>query len=165
MSSQALRMSTLFLRTLRDDPSDADVDSAKLLIRAGYVRKIGPGLYSWLPLGLRVLNRIEAIIREEINGIGAQEVHFPAMMPREPYEMSHRWEEYGNNIFRFKDRHQADYLLAPTHEEMFTLMVKDMYTSYKDLPVTLYQIQGKYRDEFRPRAGMIRGRQFIMKDG
>lgn len=165
MSSQALRMSTLFLRTLRDDPSDADVDSAKLLIRAGYVRKIGPGLYSWLPLGLRVLNRIEAIIREEINGIGAQEVHFPAMMPREPYEMSHRWEEYGDNIFRFKDRHQADYLLAPTHEEMFTLMVKDMYTSYKDLPVTLYQIQGKYRDEFRPRAGMIRGRQFIMKDG
>lgn len=165
MSSQALRMSTLFLRTLRDDPSDADVDSAKLLIRAGYVRKIGPGLYSWLPLGLRVLNRIEAIIREEINGIGAQEVHFPAMMPREPYEMSHRWEEYGDNIFRFKDRHQADYLLAPTHEEMFALMVKDMYTSYKDLPVTLYQIQGKYRDEFRPRAGMIRGRQFIMKDG
>ncbi|EFG26922.1 prolyl-tRNA synthase [Scardovia inopinata] len=164
MSSQALRMSSLFLRTLRDDPADADVDSAKLLIRAGYIRKIGPGLYSWLPLGLRVLNKIEAIIREEINAIGAQEVHFPAMMPREPYQMSNRWEEYGDNIFRFKDRHGADYLLAPTHEEMFTLMVKDMYTSYKDLPVTLYQIQGKYRDEFRPRAGMIRGRQFVMKD-
>lgn len=164
MSSQALRMSTLFLRTLRDDPADADVDSAKLLIRAGYIRKIGPGLYSWLPLGLKVLNKIEAIIREEINALGAQEVHFPAMMPREPYQMSNRWEEYGDNIFRFKDRHGADYLLAPTHEEMFTLMVKDMYTSYKDLPVTLYQIQGKYRDEFRPRAGMIRGRQFVMKD-
>ena len=142
-------MSTLFLRTLRDDPADADVDSAKLLIRAGYIRKIGPGLYSWLPLGLKVLNKIEAIIREEINALGAQEVHFPAMMPREPYQMSNRWEEYGDNIFRFKDRHGADYLLAPTHEEMFTLMVKDMYTSYKDLPVTLYQIQGKYRDEFR----------------
>ncbi|MFC2746474.1 MAG: hypothetical protein ACFN0Z_05270, partial [Parascardovia denticolens] len=120
MSSQALRMSTLFLRTLRDDPADADVDSAKLLIRAGYIRKIGPGLYSWLPLGLKVLNKIEAIIREEINALGAQEVHFPAMMPREPYQMSNRWEEYGDNIFRFKDRHGADYLLAPTHEEMFT---------------------------------------------
>ncbi len=164
MSSKALRMSNLFLRTLRDDPSDADVDSAKLLIRAGYIRKIGPGLYSWLPLGLRVLNKMEAIIREEIEGIGAQEVHFPALMPKAPYEATNRWEEYGDNIFRLKDRHDADYLLAPTHEEMFTLMVKDMYTSYKDLPVTLYQIQGKYRDEFRPRAGMIRGRQFIMKD-
>ena len=157
-------MSTLFLRTLREDPADADVDSAKLLQRAGYIRKAAPGIWTWLPLGLRVLNKIEAIIREEINGIGAQEVHFPALLPREPYEATHRWEEYGDNIFRLKDRHQADYLLAPTHEEMFTLLVKDMYSSYKDLPVTLYQIQTKYRDEFRPRAGLIRGREFIMKD-
>ena len=157
-------MSTLFLRTLRDDPADADVDSAKLLVRAGYIRKIAPGLYSWLPLGLKVLNRIEAVIREEMASIGAQEVHFPEMVPRAPYEATHRWEEYGENIFRFKDRHGQDYLLAPTHEEMFTLMVKDMYSSYKDLPVTIYQIQNKYRDEFRPRAGLIRGRQFIMKD-
>ncbi|WP_175578363.1 proline--tRNA ligase [Bifidobacterium jacchi] len=164
MSSKALRMSTLFLRTLREDPADADVDSAKLLQRAGYIRKAAPGIWTWLPLGLRVLNKIEAIIREEINGIGAQEVHFPALLPREPYEATHRWEEYGDNIFRLKDRHQADYLLAPTHEEMFTLLVKDMYSSYKDLPVTLYQIQTKYRDEFRPRAGLIRGREFIMKD-
>lgn len=164
MSSKALRMSTLFLRTLREDPADADVDSAKLLQRAGYIRKAAPGIWTWLPLGLRVLDKIEGIIREEINGIGAQEVHFPALLPREPYEATHRWEEYGKNIFRLKDRHGADYLLAPTHEEMFTLLVKDMYSSYKDLPVTLYQIQTKYRDEFRPRAGLIRGREFIMKD-
>ena len=164
MTSNTLRLSTLFLRTLREDPADADVDSAKLLQRAGYIRKAAPGIWTWLPLGLKVLNKIEAIIREEINGIGAQEVHFPALLPREPYEATHRWEEYGDNIFRLKDRHQADYLLAPTHEEMFTLLVKDMYSSYKDLPVTLYQIQTKYRDEFRPRAGLIRGREFIMKD-
>ena len=157
-------MSTLFLRTLREDPADADVDSAKLLQRAGYIRKSAPGIWTWLPLGLRVLNKIEAIIREEMDGIGAQEVHFPALLPREPYEATHRWEEYGDNIFRLKDRHDADYLLAPTHEEVFTLLVKDMYSSYKDLPVTLYQIQTKYRDEFRPRAGLIRGREFIMKD-
>ncbi|MBT1172450.1 proline--tRNA ligase [Bifidobacterium sp. MA2] len=164
MTSNTLRMSTLFLRTLREDPADADVDSAKLLQRAGYIRKAAPGIWTWLPLGLRVLNKIEAIIREEMNGIGAQEVHFPALLPREPYEATHRWEEYGDNIFRLKDRHQADYLLAPTHEEMFTLLVKDMYSSYKDLPVVLYQIQTKYRDEFRPRAGLIRGREFVMKD-
>ncbi|ATU20389.1 proline--tRNA ligase [Bifidobacterium choerinum] len=157
-------MSTMFLRTLREDPADADVDSAKLLQRAGYIRKAAPGIWTWLPLGLAVLNKIEGVIREEINGIGAQEVHFPALLPREPYEATHRWEEYGDNIFRLKDRHEADYLLAPTHEEMFTLLVKDMYSSYKDLPVTLYQIQTKYRDEFRPRAGLIRGREFIMKD-
>ncbi|AKV55488.1 prolyl-tRNA synthetase [Bifidobacterium actinocoloniiforme DSM 22766] len=157
-------MSTLFLRTLREDPADADVDSARLLQRAGYIRKAAPGIWTWLPLGLRVLNKVEAIVREEIDGIGAQEVHFPALLPREPYEATHRWEEYGDNIFRLKDRHGADYLLAPTHEEMFTLLVKDMYSSYKDLPVTLYQIQTKYRDEFRPRAGLVRGREFIMKD-
>ena len=154
----------MFLRTLREDPADADTDSAKLLLRAGYVRKAAPGIWTWLPLGLKVLNKIEAIVREEIDGIGAQEVHFPALLPREPYEATHRWEEYGENLFRLKDRHEADYLLAPTHEEMFTLLVKDMYSSYKDLPVTLYQIQTKYRDEFRPRAGLIRGREFIMKD-
>ncbi|MCO6557857.1 MAG: proline--tRNA ligase [Bifidobacterium sp.] len=158
-------MSTLFLRTLREDPADADVDSARLLQRAGYIRKAAPGIWTWLPLGLNVLNKIEAVVREEMNGIGGQEVHFPALLPKEPYEATHRWEEYGENIFRLKDRHEADYLLAPTHEEMFTLLVKDMYSSYKDLPVTLYQIQTKYRDEFRPRAGLVRGREFIMEDG
>ncbi|RBP99858.1 proline--tRNA ligase [Bifidobacterium xylocopae] len=157
-------MSSLFLRTLREDPADADVDSARLLQRAGYIRKAAPGVWTWLPLGLRVLKKVEGIVREEIEGIGAQEVHFPALLPREPYEATHRWEEYGDNIFRLKDRHGADYLLAPTHEEMFTLLVKDLYSSYKDLPVSLYQIQTKYRDEFRPRAGLVRGREFIMKD-
>lgn len=164
MTSKALRMSTLFLRTLRDDPAGEDVDSAKLLIRAGYIRKAAPGVFTWLPLGLRVLNKVESIVREEIEKTGAQEVHFPALLPREPYEATGRWEEYGDNMFKLKDRHDADYLLAPTHEEMFTLLVKDLYSSYKDLPALLYQIQTKYRDEARPRAGLIRGREFIMKD-
>ena len=162
--TKALRMSTMFLRTLREDPADADVVSDKLLQRACYLRKAAPGIWTWLPLGLNVLNKIENIIREEMASIDAQEVHFSGLLPREPYEATHRWEEYGDNIFRLKDRHEADYLLAPTHEEMFTLLVKDLYSSYKDLPVTLYQIQTKYRDEFRPRAGLIRGREFIMKD-
>ncbi|MDO4919569.1 proline--tRNA ligase [Kocuria sp.] len=159
-----LRLSSLFLRTLREDPVDADVDSHKLLVRAGYIRRAAPGIYTWLPLGLAVLRRVEAIVREEMDAIGAQEVHFPALLPREPYEATNRWTEYGENLFRLKDRKGADYLLAPTHEEMFTLLVKDMYSSYKDLPVMLYQVQTKYRDEARPRAGLLRGREFIMKD-
>ena len=160
----AIRLSSLFLRTLREDPVDAEVNSHKLLVRAGYIRRAAPGIYSWLPLGLKVLNKVETIVREEMDAIGAQEVHFPALLPREPYETSNRWEEYGENLFRLQDRKGADYLLAPTHEEMFTLLVKDMYSSYKDLPVSLYQIQTKYRDEARPRAGLLRGREFIMKD-
>ncbi|TDC56982.1 proline--tRNA ligase [Jiangella ureilytica] len=159
-----LRMSTLFLRTLREDPVDAEVPSHKLLVRAGYVRRAAPGIYSWLPLGYTVLRNIENIVREEMNAIGAQEVHFPALLPREPYEASNRWEEYGDTIFRLKDRKGGDYLLGPTHEEMFTLLVKDLYSSYKDLPLSLYQIQTKYRDEARPRAGILRGREFVMKD-
>ncbi|MBA3233258.1 MAG: proline--tRNA ligase [Propionibacteriales bacterium] len=160
----ALRMSTLFLRTLRQDPVDAELPSHRLLVRAGYIRRAAPGIYSWLPLGYRVLRRLEHIIREEMDAIGAQEVHFPALLPREPYEASNRWNDYGNNIFRLKDRKGADYLLGPTHEEMFTLLVKDLYSSYKDLPLSLYQIQTKYRDEPRPRAGILRGREFVMKD-
>ena len=159
-----LRLSTLFLRTLRDDPSDADVASHRLLVRAGYIRRAAPGIYSWLPLGLRVLGKVETIIREEMAAIGAQEVHFPALLPREPYEATNRWTEYGDNLFRLQDRRGNDYLLAPTHEEMFALLVKDLYSSYKDLPVSLFQIQNKYRDEARPRAGLLRGREFIMKD-
>src|SRR5215470_1833192 len=158
------RMSSLFLRTLREDPADAEVPSHKLLVRAGYVRRVAPGGYSWLPLGLRVLRRVEQIVREEMNAIGAQEIQFPALLPREPYEATGRWTEYGDNVFRLKDRKKADYLLGPTHEEMFTLLVKDLYSSYKDLPVYLYQIQTKYRDEARPRAGILRGREFVMKD-
>ncbi|HEY4558948.1 MAG TPA: proline--tRNA ligase [Enteractinococcus sp.] len=159
-----LRMSSLFLRTLRDDPADAEVASHKLLIRAGYIRRAAPGGYTWLPLGLRVKNKVENIIREEMNAIGGQEVHFPALLPKEPYEATGRWEDYGDGIFRLQDRSGADFLLAPTHEELFTLLVKDHYSSYKDLPVYLYQIQTKYRDEARPRAGLLRVREFIMKD-
>lgn len=159
-----LRMSRLFLRTLREDPSDAELTSHKLLIRAGYIRRTAPGIYSWLPLGLRVLRKIEAILRQEMEAAGAQEVHFPALLPAEPYQESGRWDEYGPLLFRLQDRKKGDYLLAPTHEEMFTLLVKDLYSSYKDLPLTLYQIQTKYRDEARPRAGLLRGREFVMKD-
>lgn len=157
-------MSELFLRTLRDDPADAEVPSHKLLIRAGYVRPVGPGLYSWLPLGLRVLRRIERIVRDEMNAIGGQEILFPALLPRGPYETTNRWTEYGDGVFRLKDRRANDYLLGPTHEELFTLTVKGEYSSYKDFPLTLYQIQNKYRDEARPRAGILRGREFLMKD-
>ncbi len=158
------RLSQLFLRTLRDDPADAEVASHRLLVRAGYIRRQAPGVFAWLPLGLKVRRRIEAIIREEMAHAGAQEVHFPALLPREPYEATGRWEEYGDGIFRLKDRRGADYLLAPTHEEVFTLLVKDLYSSYKDLPLAIYQIQDKYRDEARPRAGLLRGREFSMKD-
>jgi prolyl-tRNA synthetase len=158
------RLSRLFLRTLRDDPADAEVPSHKLLVRAGYVRRIAPGVYSWLPLGLRVLHKVEEVVREEMNAIGAQEISLPALLPRDPYEATNRWTEYGDALFRLQDRKGADYLLGPTHEELFTLTVKGEYNSYKDLPVTLYQIQAKYRDEERPRAGILRGREFIMKD-
>jgi prolyl-tRNA synthetase len=157
-------MSELFLRTLRDDPADAEVPSHKLLIRAGYVRPVGPGIYSWLPLGLRVVRRIEKIVREEMNAIGGQEILLPALLPRGPYETTNRWTEYGDTLFRLKDRRGNDYLLGPTHEEIFTLTVKGEYSSYKDFPAILYQIQIKYRDEARPRAGILRGREFVMKD-
>jgi prolyl-tRNA synthetase len=159
-----LRMSQLFLRTLRDDPADAEVPSHKLLVRAGYIRRAAPGGYTWLPLGWEMHRNVERVVREEMNAIGAQEVHFPALLPREPYEATNRWTEYGDTLFRLKDRRGADFLLGPTHEEMFTLLVKDLYASYKDLPVSLYQIQTKYRDEARPRAGLLRGREFTMKD-
>ena len=159
-----LRMSTLFLRTLRDDPADAEVPSHRLLVRAGYIRRIAAGIYSWLPLGVITLRNIENIVRQEMDAAGFQEVHFPAMLPREPYEETNRWNDYGPDLFRLQDRKGTDYLLGPTHEEMFTLMVKGEYSSYKDLPLALYQIQTKYRDEARPRSGIIRGREFVMKD-
>src|SRR3978361_1828020 len=159
-----LRMSSLFVRPLREDPADAEVPSHRLLVRAGYIRRAAPGIYSWLPLGLRGVRNGETGIGDEMDAIGAQELSFPALLPREPYEASGRWSEYGDGIFRLKDRKDGDYLLGPTHEEMFTLVVKDLYSSYKDLPVWLYQIQTKYRDEVRPRAGLIRGRAFVMKD-
>lgn len=158
------RLTNYFLRTLREDPADAEVTSHRLLVRAGYIRRQAPGVFAWLPLGLRVKAKIEAIIREEMTNAGAHEVHFPALLPREPYEVTNRWTEYGDNLFRLQDRRGTDYLLAPTHEEVFTLLVKDLYNSYKDLPLSIYQIQDKYRDEARPRAGLLRGREFTMKD-
>ncbi|HUF97692.1 MAG TPA: proline--tRNA ligase [Ilumatobacter sp.] len=157
-------MSHLFLRTLRDDPSDAEVASHRLLVRGGFIRRAAPGGYTWLPLGWIVFRNVERIVREEMDAAGFQEVHFPALLPREPYEATNRWTDYGPNMFRLRDRKDAEYLLAPTHEEMFTLLVNDLYGSYKDLPVSLYQIQTKYRDEARPRAGLLRGREFVMKD-
>ena len=156
-------MTNAFIRTLREDPADAEVASHKLLVRAGYIRRAAPGIYTWLPLGLRTLRKVEQVVREEMDTI-AQEVHFPALLSADPYKATDRWEEYGPTLFKLRDRKGGDYMLAPTHEEMFTLLVKDMYSSYKDLPVCLYQIQTKYRDEARPRAGLIRGREFIMKD-
>jgi len=159
-----LRLSTLFLRTLRDDPADAEVPSHKLLVRAGYIRRVAPGIYSWLPLGVMVQANVARVVREEMNAIGSQEVHFPALIPREVFEESGRWSDYGDTLFRLHDRKDADYLLAPTHEELFTLLVKGEYSSYKDFPLALYQIQTKYRDEARPRAGILRGREFVMKD-
>jgi len=157
-------MSSLFLRTLRDDPADAEVPSHRLLVRSGYVRRIAPGIYSWLPLGLKVLRNVERVVREEMDAIGAQEIQFPALLPKDPYEATGRWTEYGPNLFRLKDRKGADYLLGPTHEELFTQTVKGEFSSYRDYPVILYQIQNKYRDEERPRAGILRGREFLMKD-
>src|SRR6476620_6785335 len=157
-------MSSLFLRTLREDPADAEVPSHRLLVRAGYVRRVSPGVYTWLPLGLRVLRNVERIVREEMDAIGAQELLFPALLPKYAFEASGRWTEYGDNIFRLQDRKGADHLLGPTHEEMFTLTVKDLYSSYKDLQLSIYQIQTKYRDEARPRAGVLRGREFVMND-
>jgi prolyl-tRNA synthetase len=152
------------VRTLREDPADADVASHKWLVRAGYIRRQAPGIFAWLPLGLKVRQKVERVVHEEMQRAGAQQVHFPALLPREPYEATGRWDEYGDGIFRLKDRKGADYLLAPTHEEVFTLTVKDLYSSYKDLPLVIYQIQDKYRDEARPRAGLLRGREFSMKD-
>ncbi|CAL9544792.1 Proline--tRNA ligase [Streptomyces sp. enrichment culture] len=158
------RMSQLLAKTLRDDPADAEVLSHKLLVRAGYVRRTAAGIWTWLPLGKKVLANVERIVREEMDAIGAQEVLLPALLPREPYEATGRWDEYGPELFRLKDRKGGDYLLGPTHEEIFTLLVKDQASSYKDLPVILYQIQTKFRDEARPRAGILRGREFLMKD-
>ena len=159
-----LRMSTLFLRTLREDPADAEVPSHRLLVRAGYIRRVAPGIYSWLPLGWRTYRNVERVVREEMNAAGFQEIHLPALLPREPYDRTGRWTEYGDLLFRLRDRKGNDMLLGPTHEEIFTLLVKDLFSSYKDLPVSIYQIQWKYRDEPRPRAGLLRGREFSMKD-
>ncbi|MET7702478.1 proline--tRNA ligase [Streptomyces sp. NPDC005485] len=162
--AQVQRMSRLMIKTLRDDPADAETLNHKLLVRAGFVRRSAAGIWSWLPLGMKVLENVARVVREEMDDMGGQEVLLPALLPKEPYEATGRWEEYGPELFRLKDRKGAEYLLGPTHEEIFTQLVKDQCSSYKDLPVILYQIQTKYRDEARPRAGILRGREFQMKD-
>ena len=159
-----MRVSRYFLATLKEAPAEAELASHRLMLRAGMIKRLAAGIYTWLPLGLRVLKLVEEIVREEMDAAGFQEVHFPALLPREPYEATGRWTEYGDNLFRLQDRKGNDMLLGPTHEEMFTLLVKDLYSSYKDLPLSIYQIQLKYRDEARPRGGLLRGREFIMKD-
>jgi prolyl-tRNA synthetase len=159
-----LRLSTLFVRTLREDPAEAEVRSHRLLVRAGYIRRVSSGGFAWLPLGKLVLDRIAQIVREEMLAMGAQEVLLPALLPREPYETSGRWTEYGPDLFRLKDRRGADFLLAPTHEEVFALLVRDVLASYKDFPLSLFQVQWKFRDEPRPRAGLLRTRELLMKD-
>src|SRR4051812_26261424 len=164
LSPMVLRMSTMLLKTLREEPADAEVPSHRLLLRAGFIRRAAPGGYTWLPLGKLVLDRVTDIVRAEMTAIGGQEVSFPALLPREPYDVSNRWTDYGADIFTLRDRRGADYLLAPTHEEMFTLLVQDMTSSYRDFPRLLFQVQTKFRDEARPRAGLLRGREFLMKD-
>jgi prolyl-tRNA synthetase len=159
-----LRMSRLLLKTLRDAPADAETTSHKLLVRAGYVRRTSAGVWSWLPLGKRVLDNVARVVREEMDAIGGQEMQLPVLLPREAYEATGRAAEYGDLLFQLKDRKGTDYVLGPTHEEVFTQLVKDQCTSYKDLPLILYQIQTKYRDEARPRSGVLRGREFQMKD-
>lgn len=157
-------MSRLFLRTLRDDPADADVDSHRLLVRAGCIRKVASGLYSWLPLGRRVLRNVERIVREEMDAAGAQEVLLPIAQPIELWQASGRDAAYGPLMFRLQDRKEAEFCLSPTAEEAITSLVAGEYSSYRDLPVNLYQINWKYRDELRPRFGLLRAREFLMKD-
>ena len=159
-----LRMSTLFLRTLREDPADAEVPSHRLLVRAGYVRRVAPGIFTWLPLGWIVYRNVERIIRQEMDGAGFQEVHFPSLLPREPYEATGRWTEYGHMLFRLAGPQGGRLPAGSDARGDVHAAGQGEYSSYKDLPVTLYQIEPKFRDEARPRAGILRGREFIMKD-
>lgn len=159
-----MRMSKLFARTLREAPAEAEVTSHKLLIRAAYIRKLAAGIYSWLPLGWRSLRKLEQIIREEMDAAGGQEIRLPIILPAEPWKLTGRWDTYGELMFKLKDRHEREMGLGPTHEEAVTPLVAGDFTSYRDLPVNLYQIEWKYRDEFRPRFGLLRGREFLMKD-
>ena len=159
-----MRMSNLLMPTLREVPAEAEITSHKLMLRAGLIRKLAAGIYSYLPLGLRTLQKVEQIVREEMDNAGAQELLMSALLPAEAYQASGRWEVFGPSMFKMKDRNDRDFCLGPTHEELFTQTVIDSVRSYKEYPMTLYQIQHKYRDEGRPRFGIIRSREFIMKD-
>ena len=164
VASPAMRMSDLFLRTLRDDPADAEVDSHRLLVRAGYIRRVSAGIYAWLPLGHRVLRRVSEIVRQEMDRAGAQELLLPIAQPLELWARTGRDVAYGPLMFRLEDRKETGYCLSPTAEESVTALVAQEYGSYRDLPVNLYQINWKYRDELRPRFGLLRAREFLMKD-
>ncbi len=159
-----MRMSRLFARTLRDDPADADIDSHRLLVRGGYIRRMASGIYAWLPLGQRVLANVERVVREEMDAAGAQEVTLPITQPLELWSRSGRDEAYGPLMFRLQDRKDTGFCLSPTAEEAITSLLASEYESYRDLPVNLYQINWKYRDELRPRFGLLRSREFLMKD-
>ena len=159
-----MRASQLLIATLKETPADAEVISHQLMLRAGTIRRLTSGLYTWLPLGLRTLRKVQAIVREEMNRAGAQEVLMPAVQPADLWQESGRWEQYGPELLRLKDRHERDYCVGPTHEEVITDLVRKKIASYKQLPVNFYQIQTKFRDEIRPRFGVMRSREFIMKD-
>ena len=159
-----MRTSQYLLATQKETPSDAVVISHQLMLRAGMIRKLASGLYTWLPMGLKVMRKVEAIVREEMNAAGSLEVLMPSTQPAELWQESGRWEEYGPELLRFKDRHGRDFCAGPTHEEVITDLMRNELSSYKQLPLNLYQIQTKFRDEIRPRFGLMRGREFIMKD-
>lgn len=159
-----MKQSLYFIPTLKEAPKDAEINSHKFLLRAGYIKQVASGIYTYLPLALRTLKKIEQIIREELDKIGAVELLMPSLQPSELWIESERWHEYGDTLMRLKDRHDRDFALGPTHEEVITFIVRDVLNSYKKLPLTLYQIQTKYRDELRPRFGLMRGREFLMKD-
>ena len=156
--------SKFYISTLKEAPSEAELISHKLMIRAGFIKRLGSGLYSWMPLGLKVLRKVEAIVRAEMNNAGAQEVLMPMVQPKELWNETERWEKMGKELLRFQDRHDRDFCLGPTHEEVITDLIRNNVKSYKELPINAYQIQTKFRDEIRPRYGVMRGREFLMKD-
>ena len=160
-----MRSTQILIPTLKETPADADIPSHRFMLRAGLIRRLAAGIYTWLPLGLRVLRKVEAIVRDELDRSGAQEVLMPFVQPAELWQESNRWDQMGPEMLRLKDRHQRDFCLGPTHEEVITDMVRRNLKSYKQLPWNLYQIQTKFRDEIRPRFGLMRGREFTMKDG
>ena len=161
---KAMRLSQFHLSTAKETPADAEIISHQLMLRAGLIRKLGSGLYSWTPLGLRVLRNVETIVREEMNRAGALEMLMPSIQPKELWDETGRWEKFGGQLLKIKDRKQADYVYGPTHEEVVTDFARQELRSYKQLPINFYQIQTKFRDEIRPRFGVMRAREFLMKD-
>ncbi|MDR2260967.1 MAG: proline--tRNA ligase, partial [Azoarcus sp.] len=160
-----MRTSKYFISTLKEAPADAEIVSHQLMVRAGLIKRLAGGIYTWMPLGLRVLRKVENIVREEMDRAGAVELLMPAVQPAELWQESGRWQEYGPELLRLKDRHQRDFVIGPTHEEVITDAVRREIKSYRQLPVHFYHVQTKFRDEIRPRFGVMRSREFLMKDG